>query len=249
MKNPFIFVVVLFTAISFLTLTGCPTTEDPVNTQEPPETPEIPFFPSLPAAPRTPTVKARGDLIKVSWDAVEGASGYDVYYNDTGTAPAGEVTVQESTGPAVDLEDLTGGTYYVWVRARNAEGASPWSEAAIAVANYVFDYVDTASENLKDWLALQPVNTQATPYPVALRYVNVGGELKGGTQANDILGKLFDALGGRYVTLDMSACAGTAIPNMTTSSYGNTRQNKDKIVSLILPDTLETIGNYVFYWA
>ncbi|MDR2500942.1 MAG: leucine-rich repeat domain-containing protein [Treponema sp.] len=76
---------------------------------------------------------------------------------------------------------------------------------------------------------------------VNLRYVELGG---GQTtdQNGDTLGLLFDALGGKYVALDLSSCTGL-IPGLSSAA---SRIDGDKLVSLFLPGTVTVIGDYVF---
>jgi hypothetical protein len=99
------------------------------------------------------------------------------------------------------------------------------------------------------WLAAQPPNTAATPYDLVLEDVDLVTEL---WKANDPLGLLYEALDGRFVNLDLSACRGdriTSTINNNNTVGGPTaasRPNLDKIVSVILPDNLRFLGNYAF---
>lgn len=54
---------------------------------------------------------------------------------------------------------------------------------------------------------------------------------------SDPLGALFDALDGKYASLDLSGCTGTSIPDIATTTANN-RQDKDKLVSITLPDSI-----------
>jgi hypothetical protein len=91
-----------------------------------------------------------------------------------------------------------------------------------------------------DWLDSQPSNTAADPYPLVLQGLDVGTDLwKGG----DPLGLLYEGLHGKYVNLDLSACRGDYIPSIPSPS---SRPDRDKIVSLILPDTLIDLGASAF---
>ncbi|GHV26819.1 hypothetical protein AGMMS4952_07510 [Spirochaetia bacterium] len=63
----------------------------------------------------------------------------------------------------------------------------------------------------------------------------------------DPLHKLFDAIPyGVYVAYDLSGCTFGSIQSVTQSVV-DYRQNKEYLVSIILPDTLTTIGNSAFY--
>jgi hypothetical protein len=92
----------------------------------------------------------------------------------------------------------------------------------------------TALEDLSSYLASGPENTPETPYPVALSGIDLSGGLN----------PLFAAFQGRYVSLDLSACVLRDIPMERNIAE---RENKDRLVSLILPPTLQSIGAYAFY--
>jgi hypothetical protein len=98
----------------------------------------------------------------------------------------------------------------------------------------------TAAEFLASLSAL-PENDAEHPYTLDLS----GFDVADLTEGSDPLGKIFAALNGKYVDLDLIGCDWTAIPN-ATYDIPNSRLNKDKIVSLTLPDALKTLGNYAF---
>jgi hypothetical protein len=88
-------------------------------------------------------------------------------------------------------------------------------------------------EAIASWLAAKPENTPESPYPVNLSGVDLSGGLN----------NLFAAFQGRYVSLDLSGCVLRDIPaerNITE------RENKDRLVSLTLPLTLQSVGAYAF---
>jgi hypothetical protein len=82
-----------------------------------------------PSAPGKPILQANILGLYVSWNAVELAASYHVYY---GTAPippaeaACSTTETWATISGIQSDTL----YYVWVRAENTHGLSPFSEAA-----------------------------------------------------------------------------------------------------------------------
>jgi hypothetical protein len=95
--------------------------------------------------------------------------------------------------------------------------------------------------DVRVFLSSRPANTANSPHTVALRGLDMGTDLgKGG----DPLGLLFELLDGKYVRLDLSACGGD-IPDIDYSTAYN-RPNRDKVVSLILPDTVTGIGSQAF---
>jgi hypothetical protein len=100
----------------------------------------------------------------------------------------------------------------------------------------------TAVEDLSAWLAAAPENTPEAPYQVILQGLNVETDFE--ASGGDPLGKLYAALKGKYVSLDLSGCTGASIKNSVNDV--SSRGNKDGIVSLVLPKTLKTLGNYAF---
>jgi hypothetical protein len=100
----------------------------------------------------------------------------------------------------------------------------------------------TSVAALSAYLAGLPQNTPQTPYPVKI----TGLDISDFAGADDPLGGLFAALEGRYVILNLSACGGTAIADLSSSSYIGARANKNMPVSILLPDSLTSIGQYAF---
>lgn len=80
-------------------------------------------------APKKPTLTAKYGSIEASWDAIDGATSYRVYYGTTATPPEEPVrTVTENTALITGLENES--SYYVWVRAVNSEKVSILSPPA-----------------------------------------------------------------------------------------------------------------------
>jgi hypothetical protein len=95
----------------------------------------------------------------------------------------------------------------------------------------------TDTEALSSWLEWSPQNTPEDPYPIALS-LDLGDLAVGG----DGLGRLFAALQGRYVALDLSACPGP----IAGRDPGASRPNADRLVSLALSPGLPSIGPGAF---
>ena len=95
--------------------------------EEPTPEPEPEPTPTIPAAPASMTATANGqNSITLTWEAVEGATSYNIYSTAAGNVPA--VTATEYT-----YEGLTAGTQYCFeVTAENAAGES--YDAAYACA-------------------------------------------------------------------------------------------------------------------
>jgi uncharacterized repeat protein (TIGR02543 family) len=88
--------------------------------------------PKAPASPVIAGIAGGNKTLTVSWIEVSGATGYEMYHNTAATAPAANAapskTVSGGGTLSAVIDKLADGTsYYVWVRALNATGASPWS--------------------------------------------------------------------------------------------------------------------------
>jgi hypothetical protein len=85
-------------------------------------------------------------------------------------------------------------------------------------------------EALKRYLESTPLNTPAGPYEIAL----------GGVNLEDNFNGMLEALN-RYVALDLRGCTGSKISPPTYALNNAMAANKEKIVSIILPDTVKTL--------
>lgn len=112
------------------------------------------------------------------------------------------------------------------------------------------DKMFTSISELKSWLASQPDNTDATPYKVGLKNVNL--------DVGNNWGNLGVAVkGSKYIDLDLQSCAGTAIPDGYYEREVNGSQIKytyfgvflglENLVAITFPKGLKTIGKYAFY--
>ena len=86
---------------------------------------------ALPAAP-TMSVQTSGQAVTIQWSTVPGVSGYVLYYapypnvDSIGSLDVGPNTTWSGTLPP-------GSAYYVAVRARNAQGESPYSNIGVVI--------------------------------------------------------------------------------------------------------------------
>jgi hypothetical protein len=90
-------------------------------------------LPPPPSAPAAPTVTPSFNQLSVSWPAVTGANGYEVYYhtsNDSGSAIDTDVDIDGVTATITNLADSQ--QYYVWVKAKNEGGVSGFSPGGTA---------------------------------------------------------------------------------------------------------------------
>jgi hypothetical protein len=63
---------------------------------------------------------------------------------------------------------------------------------------------------------------------------------------DDPLGALFDALNGKYVRLDLSACAGAVLEDNQADVF-LARNNRGNVTGIVLPQELTHLGEYAFY--
>jgi hypothetical protein len=83
---------------------------------------------ALPAAPVGLQAVAGDALVSLSWGAVDGATGYMIYWNTTGNVTTSSNWMGPITSIQASLGGLTNGTtYYYRVAARNALGQGPLS--------------------------------------------------------------------------------------------------------------------------
>jgi hypothetical protein len=191
-------------------------------------TPQIAVTP--PETPKNVQATGLDGQLLVSWDAADGAVSYEVYFGVENPEKKAE-----SAALSCIIGGLTNGTEYtVWVKAVNSAGSIASEPVAGTPAEaQVFDDLT----ELKAYFDSKPQNTAATPYTVALR----GFALSDGAlaEANNALGKVYTAAGGKYFSLDLSGCNGN-LPDSTSNS------TKPLLVGCILPDSMTSIGNFAF---
>jgi fibronectin type 3 domain-containing protein len=84
-----------------------------------------------PEAPAVPTVSAGNNELGVNWTAVTGATAYEVYFHTTDDSAAATKFGADVTTHSATITGLTNTTtYYVWVKAKNADGTSSFSPSA-----------------------------------------------------------------------------------------------------------------------
>jgi hypothetical protein len=91
----------------------------------------------------------------------------------------------------------------------------------------------TSAAEFEAWLATKADNDKDTPYTAKL-LIDLETEYE----------SIINAIGGKYVALDFSDSTGTTISGTYAGPSGN--PNKAMIVSVILPDTLTSIGASAF---
>jgi hypothetical protein len=123
---------------------------------------------------------------------------------------------------------------------------NPWARVK---AWHTFDSLAAAGQ----FLAEQDQNDALTPYGIKFsNQVNVADFARATGANDDKLEKLFQIFGGVYVALDLSQCVstetGTFVGNGNNNKTGtNSRVDADKLVLLVLPDTLVKLGDHLFF--
>jgi hypothetical protein len=190
-----------------------------------------------PEAPRNVTATGLDGCLYVSWDPAEGAVSYEVWL---GSGVSGEPERKAETSL---LYASIGGLendvlYHVWVKALNSAGTV--TSVPITGTPETTGAFESA-EALGAYLEGLPQNTAGRPYGVMLKG-NLETDFK---WAGHSLGSVFKALGGRYVALDLSACTGTFLGAELDPGTVNV-SNRDRLVSCVLPVSLEELGDHAF---
>jgi hypothetical protein len=85
--------------------------------------------------PPKPQVESAPGELRVVIAGAAGALGYEIWRGDFADVALAHKDGELTEPGEIVLQGLGGGAWYVWVRARNAAGFSPWSEAASATAD------------------------------------------------------------------------------------------------------------------
>jgi hypothetical protein len=170
---------------------------------------------------------------------------------------------QNPSGVAGTLTPVDAGYYVITATLTNSDGAAGKTEVVHIyqnlTTNAAFTFVAGDFTEQKEPVSINADNLSnlatliagesggASPDdPIIVSLAISNGSLLSGTNGGgtDPLDVLFNAIpGGVYVAYDLSGC--TSIPDIDWNTM-NARANKDKLVSIILPDTLTTIGESAF---
>jgi hypothetical protein len=83
-----------------------------------------------PAAPSAPALTSGEGLLAVSWEAVAGASAYEVWYGTDSGGGNRQKFGGDLSGTSAAITGLANEAYYVWVRGKNSAGAGEFSPSS-----------------------------------------------------------------------------------------------------------------------
>ena len=172
-----------------------------------------------------------GQTLTANVDDLTNQSG-DLFYQ----WKAGDDSVGTNTATYVPTVGDVGKTITVTVSSTgNSESITSDPTAEVPLNPAVVPYTD-----LSAYLALLPGNTADDPATVTLAPVNI----------SDVWGAINSAVTGKYVILDLSACTATGNSisgaGLPSGNDMNIIYYQDNIKGIILPSSLETIGDYAF---
>jgi hypothetical protein len=197
-----------------------------------------------PSAPPLPRVTASEGKLALSWEAVPGTESYEVWYTELYLNPA-EPPLLAGSYPDprnIEIPLPPGKVYRVWVKAVNAGGG----RASPPVTRLLPESFHQSFGALRTWLTSKLENSLSSPYFAALQGLSLDNIA--GAPADDGFLPLYQAIGGRFVALDLDACSGSTIGWGTAAAAQNSgaRPDKDKIVALTLPANVRKLGKYNF---
>ncbi|MDR0300937.1 MAG: leucine-rich repeat protein, partial [Treponema sp.] len=102
-----------------------------------------------------------------------------------------------------------------------------------------------SAAELSEFLEAAPVNTVDTPYTVKLNVDLQSLSSRDSYNYIIVLGALFDALHGKFIDLDLSNASGE-LEAVLSNHYSTASSDKDKLVSVLLPETLTYISHSTF---
>ncbi|MDR3302585.1 MAG: fibronectin type III domain-containing protein [Spirochaetaceae bacterium] len=91
-------------------------------------------FAVAPTTPAAPTVIIGNQQLSLIWNAVEGADVYEVWLGTSNNTASAAKRGSDMSDLSLVIDSLSNGTsYYIWLKAKNASGASGFSPAASGI--------------------------------------------------------------------------------------------------------------------
>jgi hypothetical protein len=140
-------------------------------------------FTEIPASPGAPALVAGNGKLSASWDDVEGALSYELWYGTSSNSASALQYGDDISGTSAEIRGLTNNTtYYVWLKAKNNLGASDFGPSASGMPVFVPTTAPEAVSGLflrignSEITALWDTNEDATAYEVFTGTTNNSGE-------------------------------------------------------------------------
>jgi endo-1,4-beta-D-glucanase Y len=206
-----------------------------------------------PEAPEAPDLTEGDTLLGVAWNAVEGATAYEVWYHTAINAASAVKWGSDVTATTATITGLTNGTaYYVWIKAKNSTGTSGFSPVATATPEDDTPLSDldaplnvsvTAGNTFltATWSAV----TGATAYEV---WINTADDTTGATKkGSDVTGTtatLPALVNGTTYYVWVKAKNGTATSGFSTSDSGTPVAPVAESLVVVQAETMTASGSY-----
>ena len=154
-------------------------------------------------------------------------AGAAIYYTADGTTPTAASTLYSASAKPTITASVT-------IKAIAVKGGM--TNSTVFTAAYTVTAPSGVSlEELAAHITSLSANNAANPHTVQLAPVNISG---------GVMSRIMQAVTGKYITLDLSACSATN--DTIGSSDMNVILNNQYIVGIILPDSLTSIGEGAF---
>jgi hypothetical protein len=120
-----------------------------------------------PNPPAAPTLVSSDTKLNVSWATVSGATAYNVFYNTVNNSSTATQFGSDYTGTSATITGLVNyTTYYVWLKAKNSGGSSPFSPSASKIPRLQYAALSAGGATLAQFNG-KYVYTIVAPQPAA----------------------------------------------------------------------------------
>lgn len=170
----------------------------------------------VPAAPGAPAGVSASDAtycdkVRISWNSVAGATGYQVWRNTVNNSATAAQIATDNASPYDDASAATGATYFYWVKATNACSAGPFSSSDGGSTS--FPPVITGQPQSQSVSAGDPVTfsvsaTNPTP-PTTYQWRRNGANIAGATAATYNIAAAAPSDAGTYDVVVTGGCGST----------------------------------------
>lgn len=136
---------------------------------------------TVPDAPQNVVVLADDDSFRISWDPVDGATGYNIYWSDTGDASKSDIKIADVTRPYIHGPFAANTTHSYMVTAKNSVRESRGSTPVSATTG------DLLTGSLSRLMATDPEAGDNFGYSVDMNddFLVVGAPFESGSGGSD----------------------------------------------------------------